>query len=330
VYDGWSTRLVLNQLENFFESPDTLHKEIKFNKFVQHTSNIDREEAQRFWRSEFQDINANPLFIEDHKWVPNTLLDHEIAIPQHTPSSVSKVTLLQAAWGMVLARNTNSDDVVLMATLTGRNARVIGIEEMIAPTLSRVPIRISPSGEQSVGSYLDAIQTRLRNMVPYEQTRKDVISGSSKDAKLAMDAAVPFVIHPSNPYKNKMESRIGLSHKSMIMVASRPIAFTIDCAISETGYDIYVLFNDHIIRKDQVQHMVHQLERTVWNLASSDGSQSLGSLDMDANRKQSKIKMHSIGKELDFGMGEQNGRYHATRRFRVTRSYHVLYLRICA
>ena len=300
VYDAWSTRLVLGQLENFLEFPDMPHEEIKFNKLIKHTSNLNREDAQRFWRAEFQDISTNPLFVENHEWLADTLLDHEIAVPQPTIPGTSKVTLLQAAWGMVLARNTLSDDVVLNVTLTGRNARIVGIEEMVAPTLSVVPVRINPHSEQSVQEYLDSIQQSMRRIVPYEQTGKDIILGSGKDAESALAAAVPIVIHPSNPYKDKMVSRIGLSHTTTNMLASRPIAFGIDCSVSDTGYEIYVVFNNHIIKKGLVQCMAYQLEHVLQQLAASDGSNSLGSLSLDSSRHRAKIKMHALGKGMNF------------------------------
>jgi hypothetical protein len=239
-------------------------------------------------------------------------LDYNIAIPQDSlPPSVSKVTLLQAAWGIVLARSTRSEDVVLNLTLTGRNARVIRIEEIVAPTVTQVPVRFSPSAGQSVRDYLDSIQERLQNIVPYEQTRKDDILGSSKDAELAVAAAISFVVHPSNPYKDKIASEIGLSHTGTFQLASRPTAFAIDCSISDTGYDIYVVFNDHIVSKAIAQRMVYQLEQTLWALVGSVGSQSLGSLDMNQKDiKQSKIKISPIGKGLDFAgtSGGKKGR----------------------
>ena len=48
-------------------------------------------------------------------------------------------TVVQVAWGIVLAKLTTQSDVVFGATVSGRPAQVAGIEEMIGLFVNTVP-----------------------------------------------------------------------------------------------------------------------------------------------------------------------------------------------
>jgi len=56
---------------------------------------------------------------------------------------------------------------MLGTVLAGRTAPVRGILDMLAPTLTTVPVRIRVNRSQSVAEYLDAIQQQAVSMMPF-------------------------------------------------------------------------------------------------------------------------------------------------------------------
>lgn len=87
---------------------------------------------------------------------------------QLNASTVSLATVLGAAWAVTLANFSNSEDVLFAEALSGRNAPVRGIIEMIAPTITTVPVRLHASSEQGLGDLLNAVNQQTIDMMPFE------------------------------------------------------------------------------------------------------------------------------------------------------------------
>jgi hypothetical protein len=67
-------------------------------------------------------------------------------------------TLVQAAWAMLLGHLSAEEDVVFGAAFSGRPAEIAGIEAMVGPCVSNVPIRIALRGEEPFVGWLSAVQ----------------------------------------------------------------------------------------------------------------------------------------------------------------------------
>ncbi|WP_299632756.1 condensation domain-containing protein, partial [uncultured Virgibacillus sp.] len=61
-------------------------------------------------------------------------------ISKHHQVTLNNV--IQTVWGILLQKNTNLDDVVFGSVVSGRNAEVEGIEEMVGLFINTVPVRV--------------------------------------------------------------------------------------------------------------------------------------------------------------------------------------------
>src|SRR6185312_13374563 len=73
--------------------------------------------------------------------------------------------LLQGAWAVLLARLTNQKDIVFGITVSGRNAEVAGIEEMIGIFINTVPFRVQFAAGESFLSVLSTVQKTQSEML---------------------------------------------------------------------------------------------------------------------------------------------------------------------
>ncbi|MEM7325236.1 MAG: amino acid adenylation domain-containing protein [Actinomycetota bacterium] len=71
---------------------------------------------------------------------------------------VTMSTVLQAAWGLVLARYEESDDVVFGVTTSGRPASLPDAESMVGMLVTTLPTRIGLPGGSAPGDWLRTIQ----------------------------------------------------------------------------------------------------------------------------------------------------------------------------
>ncbi|HGN8623133.1 non-ribosomal peptide synthase/polyketide synthase [Pseudomonas aeruginosa] len=79
-------------------------------------------------------------------------------------------TLVQAAWLMLLQRYTGQDSVAFGATVAGRPAELNGIEEQIGLFINTLPVIASPLPQQSLASWLQAVQGENLALREFEHT----------------------------------------------------------------------------------------------------------------------------------------------------------------
>ena len=68
--------------------------------------------------------------------------NHGITIKISKQAQVTINTVIQTAWGILLQKYTGLNDVVFGSVVSGRNAAVDGIEEMIGLFINTIPIRV--------------------------------------------------------------------------------------------------------------------------------------------------------------------------------------------
>ncbi|HHM8656671.1 TPA: non-ribosomal peptide synthase/polyketide synthase [Pseudomonas aeruginosa] len=79
-------------------------------------------------------------------------------------------TLVQAAWLMLLQRYTGQDSVAFGATVAGRPAELNGIEEQIGLFINTLPVIATPLPQQSLASWLQAVQGENLALREFEHT----------------------------------------------------------------------------------------------------------------------------------------------------------------
>ena len=68
--------------------------------------------------------------------------------------------LLQAAWGLVLARHVGEREAVFGTLVSGRSAPVEGVTEMVGLLINTLPTRVTLSPRQPVLAWLRELQRR--------------------------------------------------------------------------------------------------------------------------------------------------------------------------
>ncbi|OOQ91422.1 Nonribosomal peptide synthetase 13 [Penicillium brasilianum] len=183
IWDGWSLRLMHEQLERAYTEQRSLMR-TSYRSFIQYTQAL--HGVEEFWASEFAGLNA-PIFPTlpscTYQASAQVSLRHVVkdlvssGMGEHTTA-----TYIHLAWSLLIAHYTDSDETVYGVTVNGRNAFVPGIENILGPTIATVPLRILINRENTVKVALDHIQGTLARMIPYEQAGLQRISRCSEDA----------------------------------------------------------------------------------------------------------------------------------------------------
>lgn len=77
-------------------------------------------------------------------------------------------TVLQAAWGLLLSRYTDQQDVVFGMTMTHRPAELDGIEDTLGLFINTLPLRVRPAPHRPFAAscaQVQGAQTRMREFL---------------------------------------------------------------------------------------------------------------------------------------------------------------------
>ncbi|HVT15954.1 MAG TPA: non-ribosomal peptide synthase/polyketide synthase [Thermoanaerobaculia bacterium] len=77
-------------------------------------------------------------------------------------------TVVQGAWGLLLARHGGEPDVVFGTVVSGRPAELPGVESMIGLFINTLPVRLAAAAAAPLGAWLAGVQKRLLEVRQHE------------------------------------------------------------------------------------------------------------------------------------------------------------------
>jgi amino acid adenylation domain-containing protein len=283
LYDAWSMALILNAVDRSYGDPTyTLSSHVSFNRFVKHVSETDPNLSKDFWSAYLRDANTTPFPQSNQAATtsrsPDTLKS-ELNLQRAAASNITIATIVRAAWGAVVARHSDSDDVVFGSTLTGRNAAVTGIIDIVGPTIATVPVRSSINRTHTLAQHLQRTQDEMIAMIPYEHVGLQTIRRWGQDTLAASDFQNLLVIQLASDGQDG-KKHTGLEFSLRATAGSENYAIMIECTLKETGIDIHVEHYQNAISKLQMERVLRQFEHVLLQLNTESRSTTMADLEL--------------------------------------------------
>nr|POE51968.1 nonribosomal peptide synthetase dtxs1 [Quercus suber] len=284
IFDGWSIGLIMQTLSRFFDGNALAEMAIApYVGFINYAGALDATRAGEYWRGQLEAATSpvfprvSPASAASSTEAPSTSRSFSCKIPfaaARASSSITKATILRAAWAIVLARyNDDTDDITFGAAVAGRQAPVASIERII----STVPVRVRLSGQQLVAEYLRDIQTQGAEMILFEQTGLPNIAKLGPDARAACAFSTLLVIQPqmiasataSSLFNDRGSSTVD-DDLSFLTSGYFTYPLVAQCHLSDEGIVFHVTFDTSVLCLEQVERMGMQYEYVVEQLLSSE------------------------------------------------------------
>ncbi|KEQ21809.1 non-ribosomal peptide synthetase [Paenibacillus tyrfis] len=197
IYDGWSNGILLKEfMLNYFALYNNTQIQVsekrKFKDFVKWIHGKNKEYQADYWKSYLSDFDMKSSLPVDYAKPKNE--GRQISNLSYTfnTSLVEKMnklrqtyeltfsTLVYTAWGLLLQKYNDSDDVIFGTAVSGRTPDITGIEEIVGLMINTLPLRVKSEANQKVYQLLKKINSDLRSRVEHEGTPlSDIISYSS-------------------------------------------------------------------------------------------------------------------------------------------------------
>ncbi|MEV0604832.1 amino acid adenylation domain-containing protein [Polymorphospora rubra] len=181
LWDGWSARIVLDQLLALYAS-DGDDRELppagSYRSYLDWVAGQDRDAATEAWRAAFDGL-AEPTLVAPADRARRPVLPRRRSVELPTAATdrlrtaardhgVTLNTLLNAAWALVLSTAVGRTDVVFGTTVAGRPAEIPYVDDTIGLFLNTVPVRVALDATEPVGDLLRRMQAERAALMPHE------------------------------------------------------------------------------------------------------------------------------------------------------------------
>ncbi|KAF7553294.1 hypothetical protein G7046_g7134 [Stylonectria norvegica] len=201
AFDGWCLRLIFERFLQEYHGTLDIPPQVPFKSFVYYMQHHDMTAAAKFWLRQLEGSKSLDFPRSSSRRIKraenrSTIIKFHLGRQWRSNCDFTLSTLLNAAWALVLATHTDTDDVVFGTTLSGRAAPVVGIEKILGPTMTTIPVRISIDGKQSLRDLLVATQEFLSGVAPFEQYGLSNIRALGPDAEAACTFRTLLLLQP--------------------------------------------------------------------------------------------------------------------------------------
>ena len=282
LFDGWSIFLILDAIERAYHQCKPLLPSPPFQEFVKYTLQHDKAAVDDFWRNEFARGDGAAVFPSlpnpSHMPLADSVIETSFTKLTWPKTDITPATTVRTAWAILQACYTGCQDVIFGATMSGRNAPVSGVEQMAAPTITTLPVHIVLDNQQSVEDLLQAVQSQVLDMIPFEQTGLQSIRRVSKAAEEACRFQTLLIVQPILSNENSQHG--GLFEKDArgtvdgFVNEVRTYALALDCQLEDGGVRVRVNFDSRVIDQLRVSRMMDQLEHVLLQLCDESNRMS--------------------------------------------------------
>ena len=209
LMDGWSNSQLLGEVLQRYSGNHVALQGSRYRDYIAWLQRQDGAASQAFWMPALKRLEA-PTRLADAMARPAEtgigygdhvqVLDEGLTRRLETFARASKVTvntLVQAAWLLLLQRYTGKDTVAFGATVAGRPADLPGIEQQIGLFINTLPVIASPRAEQSLDSWLQAVQGQNLALREFEHTALlDIQRWAGQGGDALFDSLLVFENYP--------------------------------------------------------------------------------------------------------------------------------------
>ncbi|SDF79314.1 non-ribosomal peptide synthase domain TIGR01720/amino acid adenylation domain-containing protein [Lentzea fradiae] len=196
IADGWSVPPMLRALLAEYDKPGSVHVRGSYADYVRWLVNADAEESDRVWASELAGLPGPSVVAPEHtpsELFADAVVDAAPDLDERTRAAgVPLSVAVHSAWGVTLGALLGKRDVVFGSTVSGRDADVPGIAEMVGLFINTIPVRTRWS--TSARELLDSVRAHQTAVLPHQHVSLTRIGrqaphGSAFDTLVVFDVA---------------------------------------------------------------------------------------------------------------------------------------------
>ena len=176
ILDGWSSSIIMDEFNSLYKSKlNNLQIQLpspkNYSNYINWLSLYNKQAGRDYWKcflEGFENKTSLPQLKVKQSFEEYELKDYHFEIPESLTLKLLEIsskykttlnTIIQCAWGILLSKYNNTDDVVFGTVVSGRPAEIEGVQEMVGLFINTIPQRIRYNHKTSFNELL--INTQL-------------------------------------------------------------------------------------------------------------------------------------------------------------------------
>jgi len=287
LYDGWSNGVILeeffNAYSNLADGNELLRPaKTRFREFVKWMQIQDKDRWKKFWQYYLKGFDTRTEISIKRKNRGNKIKNagkHQIRLNKVEKDNLEgfakkrKVTLaalLYTAWGILLQKYNDTDDVIFGTTVSGRSAKIQGMERIVGLFINTIPLRVWTFPNEKIGDLLYRLDRELKTRGEHEQTPLIKIKEYSEidGQDEFFDSIVIIENYPLDSRLKLRDSKLYMNSYSMVEMTHY------DLTVGITVFDeiqVYFSYNKERFDEDSIVRMGNHFRCLVESIVGSPG-----------------------------------------------------------
>ncbi|MFI6945715.1 amino acid adenylation domain-containing protein [Streptomyces sp. NPDC050422] len=195
IADGWSVPPTLRTLLAEYHRPGAAYGTGGFADYVQWLAGRDDDESDRVWRDELAGLSGPSLVAEGHtpsdRFADTAMEPADDIDAAARTAGVPLSVAVHSAWAVTLGGILHGTDVVFGSTVSGRDADVPGIADMVGLFINTIPVRARWTATTTASGLLASVREHQSAVLPHQHVSLARI-GRSAGAGARFDTLVVF------------------------------------------------------------------------------------------------------------------------------------------
>ncbi|SDD36712.1 non-ribosomal peptide synthetase [Actinokineospora iranica] len=260
VLDGWSVPVLVRELLAVYDNggdPAVLPPAPNYRDHVAWLARQDRDAARQAWAEALDGLTEPTLVAPDTGRSAARSDDVELELPEPWTAALTARarahgltlnTLMQAAWGLVVAQLSGRDDVAFGMTVAARPAELPGAADLVGPLINTVAVRVRVRPAETLADLLTRVQGEQARLLAHHHLGLADIQRAAGVGEL-FDTQMVFQNYPVRP---TARSRVSVAdtrardaaHYPLVLIAAARAGVTL-----RLGYrsDLFTAADAHAI-----------------------------------------------------------------------------------
>lgn len=300
VLDGWSMRLVLRQVEESYRG-ETFQPLVEFKLFIAHQMRLEKQSqkaSEMFWSNHLANISGAqfPVVPSQHQSRANDYSERFIPVKENLLAGATTSTIIQAAWGILVARRTAATEATFGLVLAGRNAKIVGLDmrRVNGPTFNSLPMRVIVEHKKSAKDLFASVHDSRVAMKPHQHLGLQNIRRLGADCKKACSFQNLLVIQPR--LERDTNSIFGARENTSDHWAKlNAYPLMMQCDLMGDGFTAMASYDSHVLSAEEVDVLLREFDNIISRL--SEASTLVGHIGLAMENPQKSLAIQETEAE---------------------------------
>ncbi|RDL31107.1 uncharacterized protein BP5553_09896 [Venustampulla echinocandica] len=289
ILDGWALYQVLSRVMDAYNG-NPLRQSPSFTRFSRYLLQCDKDIARNFWHSELAEARFNqfpqPLQSSERSQArTDSIIEHLSRNDFQAQGDFTMSTVLQAAWAMVVSAYSGTNDVIFGAVSAGRHAPILGILDIIGPTIATIPLHVRLENNLTVSMFLSQLQIQHASLMAQEHFGLQNIAKLGENYAQLCQFQNLLVIQPT---ATDVATLQGITLLPDLQHMSYNYPLIMECQLRAGSVKFRAQFDSSALSNDYIQGMVHHMSYITQQLVS-DQSRRVKDIEMFSPRDETQI-----------------------------------------